>query len=65
MVRALLDTETKIIVLFMFLGLTSWYLVQQVTTSSAVSFVALIGVGVVVPTLINEWRRRSTNYSSD
>ena len=58
MVRALLDTETKIIVLFVFLGLTSWYLVQQVTTSSAVRFVALIGVGVVVPTLINEWRRR-------
>jgi len=55
---ALLDTETKIILLFMFLGLTSWYLVQQVTTRSAVSFAALIGIGVLAPTLINEWRRR-------
>ncbi|MFD1632567.1 hypothetical protein ACOZ4L_07205 [Haloplanus ruber] len=57
---ALLDTETKIIVLFMLLGLTSWYLAQQVTTSRVVSFAALIGVGVLAPTLINEWRRRQS-----
>ncbi|WP_158601149.1 hypothetical protein [Haloplanus aerogenes] len=55
----LLQTETKIIVLFMFPGLTGWYLVQPVTTNDAVGFAVLIGVGVVVPTLINEWRRRS------
>ena len=62
MVRdALLDTDTKIIVLFVFLGLTSWYLARQVTTSSLVSFATLIGVGVLAPTLINEWRRRSAD----
>jgi hypothetical protein len=59
MVRdALLDTDTKIVVLFMFLGLTSWYLSQRVTTSSLASFATLIGIGVLAPTLVNEWRRR-------
>jgi hypothetical protein len=43
----------------MFLGLTGWYLVQGVTDSAAVEFAVLIGVGVVVPTLLNEWRRRN------
>jgi len=59
-----LHPETRIVLLFVFLGLTGWYLVQQVTTNAAVEFAALIGVGVVAPTLINEWRRRS-GYSSD
>ncbi|WP_251329287.1 hypothetical protein [Haloplanus pelagicus] len=60
MVRdALLTTDTRIVLLFVCLGLTSWYLVRQVTTSSAAKLAALLGVGVLVPTLINEWRRRS------
>lgn len=56
---SLLTTETRIIVVCMFLGLTGWYLVQDVTDSAAVEFAVLIGVGVVAPTLINEWRRRN------
>jgi hypothetical protein len=43
----------------MFLGLTGWYLVKDATDSVAVEFAVLIGVGVVVPTLIDEWRRRN------
>jgi hypothetical protein len=54
---ALLTTDTKITLVFVFLGLTGWYLVQDVTTNAAVDFAVLIGVGVLVPTLINEWRR--------
>jgi hypothetical protein len=56
---SLLTTETRIIVVCMVLGLTGWYLVQDVTDSAAVEFAVLIGVGVVVPTLLNEWRRRN------
>jgi hypothetical protein len=52
-----ISTETKITVCFVFLGLTGWYLIQQVTTNPVVEFAVLIGVGVVVPTLVNEWRR--------
>ncbi|WP_049934969.1 hypothetical protein [Haloplanus natans] len=60
MVRAsLLTPDTKITIAFVFLGLTGWYLIQDVTDSAAVEFGVLIGVGVVVPTLITEWRRRS------
>jgi len=58
-VPSLLTTETRILVVCMFLGLTGWYPVQDVTDSTAVEFGVLIGVGVVVPTLINEWRRRN------
>lgn len=57
--ESLLTTETRITLLFMFLGLTAWYLVQPVTENAAVEFGVLIGVGVLVPTLVNEWRRRS------
>jgi hypothetical protein len=56
-VPSLPTTETRIIVACMFLGLTGWYLVRDVTDSAAVEFAVLIGVGVVVPTLLNEWRR--------
>lgn len=51
------STETKITVCFVFLGLAGWYLVQQMTTNTVVEFAVLIGLGVVVPTLVNEWRR--------
>ena len=57
---ALLQTETKIILVCMFLGLTAWYLAQQVTESSVVAFGTLLGIGVVLPTLVNEWRRRNS-----
>jgi len=56
-----LRPETRIVLLFMFLGLTGWYLVQRVTTNSAVDFAVLMGVGVLAPTLINEWRRRAAD----
>ncbi|SDZ95168.1 hypothetical protein SAMN04488065_1393 [Haloplanus vescus] len=58
---ALLQTETKIVLGCMFLGLTSWYLARQVTQNSLVSFATLLGIGVILPTLINEWRRRSAS----
>ncbi|ELZ75390.1 MULTISPECIES: hypothetical protein [Haloferax] len=44
---------------FMFLGLTSWYLAQRYLNDGFVELVALFGVGVVLPTLINELRQRS------
>lgn len=57
----LLTTETKITLLFVFLGLTAWYLVGTVTSNPVVEFGVLIGLGVVAPTLVNEWRRRSVD----
>ncbi|REA03847.1 hypothetical protein DEQ92_12135 [Haloferax sp. Atlit-6N] len=55
----LLSAETKTTLMFMFLGLTAWYLAQQYLGNWLVELVALFGVGIVLPTLINELRRQS------
>ncbi|ELZ79888.1 hypothetical protein C5C07_12940 [Haloferax sp. Atlit-4N] len=55
----LLSAETKTTLVFMFLGLTAWYLAQQYLGNWLVELVALFGVGIVLPTLINELRRQS------
>ncbi|WP_049926596.1 hypothetical protein [Natronomonas moolapensis] len=60
---ALLAAETKITLAFMVLGLTAWYLVGTVADSDLLEVGALLGVGVVLPTLINELRRRSGSES--
>ena len=52
-----LSTETKITLVFMLVGLTAWYLAGEFTDSSELEFVALFGLGIVAPTLVNEWRR--------
>ncbi|MGM0591359.1 MAG: hypothetical protein ACQETI_06980 [Halobacteriota archaeon] len=56
--RALPSISTKITIAFTFLGLTAWYLTGGFTDSDALDFVALFGGGIVLPTLIDEWRRR-------
>jgi len=53
----LLSTETRITATFVLLALAGWYLVRGTTDSTVVEAAVLIGIGVVVPTLINEWRR--------
>jgi thiol:disulfide interchange protein len=55
----LLTTETKTTLVFMFLGLTAWYLVRIFAASDLLELGALIGVGVILPLVINEARRRS------
>jgi hypothetical protein len=55
----LLSTESKITILFVVVGLTAWYVVRQASTSTELALVTLLGVGVVVPTIVNEWRRRA------
>ena len=55
----LLSTETKITLICMFLGLTAWYLATEYANSDMVALVALFGVGIVLPTFLNELRRHS------
>jgi hypothetical protein len=60
MARApLLTTESKTTIVFMFLGLTTWYLVGIFAPSDVLELGALLGVGVVLPLAINEARRRT------
>ncbi len=53
----LVSTDTKVTALFVVLGLASWLGARRVTDSHLVQLVVLFGVGIVVPTLINEWRK--------
>lgn len=54
---SLVSTDTKITALFVVLGLVSWYSATTVTDSELVQFGLLVGIGVIVPTLLNEWRK--------
>jgi hypothetical protein len=50
------STDTKITAVFVVLGVASWYGSRAVTESRAVQAAILLGVGVVAPTLLNEFR---------
>lgn len=53
----LVNAETRITAIFVILGVLSWYGTRSVTDSRLFQFVSLLGVGIVLPTRINEWRR--------
>jgi hypothetical protein len=55
----LLSTETKITLVCMFLGLTAWYLATEYADSDVIELVALFGLGIILPTVLNELRRHS------
>ncbi|WEL21300.1 putative membrane protein [Halorhabdus sp. BNX81] len=52
----LVSTETKITAVFVILALVSVYGTTAVTDTQWVHFAVLLGVGVIAPTVINEWR---------
>ncbi|ESS03645.1 MAG: hypothetical protein A07HR67_02043 [uncultured archaeon A07HR67] len=52
----LASTETKITAGFIVVALLSVLATTTVTDSQWVHFAVLLGVGVIAPTLINEWR---------
>lgn len=54
--NSLLSTETKITAVFVILALVSVYSTTAVTDKQWIHFAVLIGVGVIAPTFINEWR---------
>jgi intracellular septation protein A len=52
----LVTAETKITAFFIMVALVSVYGATAVTDQQWVHFAVLLGVGVLIPTLINEWR---------
>jgi len=52
----LVSTKTKITAIFVILALVSVFGTTTVTDSQWIHFAVLLGVGVIIPTLINEWR---------
>ena len=53
----LVSTDTKITAVFVVLGVVLWYGSTTVTENQFVQFALLLGVGIIVPTLLNELRR--------
>jgi hypothetical protein len=53
----LVSTDTKITAVFVVLGVVLWYGSRTVTESQPIQFALLLGVGIIVPTLINEFRK--------
>jgi uncharacterized membrane protein YjjB (DUF3815 family) len=56
--ESLLSVESKTTLVFMFLGLTGWYVLQFFVENDALDLIILLGIGVVLPLAINEARRR-------
>jgi len=54
--NSLISIETKITAIFVILAIVSVFGTTTVTDRQWIHFAVLLGVGVVVPTLINEWR---------
>lgn len=55
----MVSRDNQIVTVFAVIGITLWYASQSLTDSWPVQFAILIGVGVVLPALINQWRARS------
>lgn len=56
----MVSTDTKIVAVFVVLAVALWYGSTAFIDDTAISLAILIGVGIVLPTIINEWRA-STN----
>ena len=52
----MVSTDTKIVAVFVILGIVLWYASTTVTESVVIQGTILFGVGIIIPTLINEWR---------
>jgi len=52
----LVSTDTNITAIFVVLGVVLWYGSMTVTESRPIQFALLLGVGLIVPTFINELR---------
>jgi hypothetical protein len=52
----MVSTDTKIVGVFVILGIVLWYASTTVTENMAIQGAILLWVGVILPTIINEWR---------
>lgn len=56
----MVSASTQITALFVAFGLLLWYVSTLVTESAVIQFAVLLVVGVIAPTVINEWRQNQT-----
>jgi len=51
-----LSSDTKRTIVFVVLGVVAWQVARTYSNSDVVALAALVGIGVVIPTFINERR---------
>jgi len=52
----MVSKNTRIMGVFVIVGIVLWYASTIVTENMAIQGAILLGVGIILPTLINEWR---------
>lgn len=60
-VRVMVRSQTKVTVVFVIFAVSLWLVARTLTESTAIQAVILVGIGVIAPTLFNEWRSREND----
>lgn len=58
-------SETTITVVFVMLAVGLWLVVRTLTESMAIQGLVLVGIGVIAPTLLSEWRSDTADERHD
>ena len=59
--ESMVSTSTKITALFIGLAVVLWLGTIQVTNDTTIQGFVLLGVGIILPTAINEYRRQNAD----
>lgn len=59
--ESMVSTSTKITTLFIGLAVVLWLGAIQFTDDTIIQGIVLIGVGIILPTAINEYRQQNAN----
>lgn len=59
--ESMVSTNTKITALFIGLAVVLWLGTIQVTDDTIIQGIVLLGVGIILPTAINEYRRQNAD----
>ena len=57
----MVSKDTQIVAVFVVLAVALWYGAMAVTEDTIIGLAILIGVGIIIPTIINEWRTSVNN----
>lgn len=60
----MVSTSTKITALFIVLAVVLWFGATQFTDNTIIQGILLLGVGIIIPTAINEYRRQKTTTTA-
>lgn len=59
--ESMVSTSTKITAMFIGLAVVLWLGAIQFTDDTIIQGIILIGVGIILPTAINEYRQQNAN----